>query len=322
MIGRGRSLASERIVRVILLGSLIWVGVSTSSPGAIAAPRERGHRIGAYVQPEDWSREGQKASVNQLEQDIGRRLGIDHLFFKWDRFEFPNWRQRWDRRHGRLPMISWGGTYLDGVLDGTHDALIRDRADRADRFGTRILLRWFGEMDAVIYENDEISSPEQFIRAWRYVHDIFEAEGATNVEWVWCPNASSFATGRAQQFYPGARYVDWICADGYNWHPAREGASWTSFRDIFAAFYRWAEPKPRPLMVGETGVLEDEAGDKAAWINAMGRTVKRAYPAIRALVYFDAYSTANFGGWYDWRVDTSTSSYEAFLDLANDPFFH
>ena len=178
-----------------------------------------------------------------------------------------------------------------------------------------MLLRWFGEMDAVIYDNDEIHSPEQFIDAWRYVHDIFTAEGATKVQWVWCPTAWAFQSGEAQLFYPGDDYVDWICADGYNWAPARDNTSLDLLQDIFAGFYKWADPSRNRLMVGETGVLENDPGDKAAWIRRMGTAVKRAFPDIRALVYFDAYATANFGGWYDFRIDTSSSSYEAFVDL-------
>jgi len=309
-------------VRFVVLIVLILGILGASESAGAAVGRGRGTSLGAYVQPEDWSRGGQKASVNGLERDLGRTLDIDHLFFKWDGNAFPNWRQRWDRRHGRVPMISWAGTYLDGVLDGTHDALIRNRALGLKRLRSPVLLRWFGEMDAVIYENDEISSPDQFVDAWRYMHDMFDDVGATNVDWVWCPNASSFASGRAQLFYPGNAYVDWICADGYNWAPDRENASWTSFKDIFSSFYTWGEPKPRPLMVGETGVLENDPGDKADWITKMGRTLQRSYPAIKALVYMDAYTTANFGGWYDWRLDTSESSYQAFIDVANRRFFN
>jgi hypothetical protein len=304
------------------------VGISVccilaSQPAAAGEriPRSRTY-LGAYVQPDDWSRAGQKAAVNDLEEDLGRKLNIDHLFYAWDGNAFPGWRQKWDRRHGRIPMISWGGTYLARILDGTHDALIRERADGLKEIRGRVLLRWFGEMDAGIYENDEIESPDQFVRAWRYVHDIFEVRGAGNVKWVWCPNAFAFGNGEAQQYYPGAAYVDWICADGYNWAPARQGAAWTSFRDIFSTFYSWASRRPRPLMIGETGVLENEPGDKGAWITAMGNTIKDVYPKIKALVYFDAQATANFGGWYDWRVDTSSSSYDAFKALARRPFFN
>jgi glycosyl hydrolase family 26 len=304
-----------------LIGSTTWAP-ERSQAAAAARARGTGALLGAYVQPEDWSKVGQKASINDLEDDLGRTLDVDHLFFKWNGNVFPNWRQRWDKRNGRIPMISWGGTYLADILDGSYDAMIRERANALKALRTRVFLRWFGEMDAAIYDGDEITSPEQFITAWRYVHDIFVAEGATEVKWVWCPNAFNFATGRSQQFYPGDDYVDWICADGYNWAPDLANASWNSFKDIFAAFYEWAEPKPQPLMIGETGVLENAAGDKAAWITRMGRTINRVYPDIKALVYFDAYATANFGGWYDFRIDTSTSSYEAFIALANKPFFN
>ncbi len=318
MMARGRRLLGPRgVVQLVLVVGLI-AGAVWVPAGSMAATRKY---LGAYVQPDDWSRAGQKASVNHLEDDLGQTLGIDHLFFKWDGSVFPNWRQRWDKRHGRIPMISWGGTYLDGVLDGSHDSLIRNRANGLEALHSRVLLRWFGEMDAVIYDNDEIQSPDQFVDAWRYVHDMFVAEGATNVQWVWCPNAWAFQSGEAQQMYPGDAYVDWICADGYNWAPARTNAAWTSFKDIFAGFYKWGAPKSQPLMVGETGVLENDPGDKAAWIRRMGRTLKRTFPDIEAVVYMDAYTTANFGGWYDWRLDTSSSSYEAFVNLANQPLF-
>lgn len=302
---------------MILLGSAV---AAQASPAAPRIPRS-GAYLGDYPKPDDWSKAGQKAEVRTLEADLGRKLDIDNFYHPWDN-EFPTWRQRWDHRNGRIPMISWGGTHLNQILDGSHDPLLRDRADGLAALGGRVLLRWFYEMDAFIYDDDEIESPSQFIDAWRYVHDIFESRGANNVEWVWCPNASAFATGEAQQYYPGAAYVDWICADGYNWSPVRPNAEWTSFEDIFSAFYEWGVSKPRPLMVGETGVMENDPGDKAAWITAMGTTLREEYPEIKALVYFDGYATANFGGWYDWRLDTSDSSYDAFKDLARKRYFN
>jgi len=317
----------RRPAELVTLGALLvalLLPIEASAPAAhAAATTGSGTLFGAYVQPRDgWSRAQQEASVNNLESYLGRTLDVDHLFFKWNDNVFPNWRQAWDIQHGRIPMISWGGTYLTQVLNGSFDSMIRTRANALEALGGPVMLRWFGEMDAVIYDNDEIQSPAQFIDAWRHIHDIFVAEGATNVEWVWSPNAFNFATGKSQQFYPGDPYVDWIAADGYNWAPGKAGASWNSFKNIFASFYSWAAPKPQPLLIGETGVQENRPGDKAAWITDMGATIKTLYPEIKAVVYFDAYATANFGGWYDFRVDTSASSYAAFRTLANDPYFN
>jgi len=302
----------------IILALGLITGSVVSSPRASANPPET--LLGAYVQPAEWDKAGQKASVRRLENDLGRVLNIDHLFYRWDA-PFPGWQQRWDLRNGRIPMISWGGTYVSQILNGSHDALIRNRARDLRALEGRVLLRWFAEMDAVIYEGDEIPDPRTFVRAWRRVHGIFEDRGATNVEWVWCPNAYAFSTGEARQFYPGRAYVDWICSDGYNWAPARPNSRWTSFEDIFASFYAWGAPKAPRLMVGETGALENEPGDKAEWITDMRRTIKSTYPEVEALVYFDAFATANFGGWYDWRVDTSASAYNAFIEMGADPHF-
>ena len=40
--------------------------------------------------------------------------------------------------------------------------------------------------------------------------NIYDAEGATNVQWVWDPQAAAFCSGHAQSYYPGDAYVDWI----------------------------------------------------------------------------------------------------------------
>ena len=44
-------------------------------------------------------------------------------------------------------------------------------------------------------------------------------------------------------------------------------------------------------------------------------SVKTNFPLIRAIVYFNANQD------YDWRMDTVTDAYQAFKNLANDPFF-
>ena len=116
---------------------------------------------------------------------------------------------------------------------------------------------------------------------------IFRAEGADNVRWVWCPNASAFNDGTAQTFYPGDDFVDWTCADGYNWAPGRPGDDYRSFQDIFAGFYGWARLQKKPIMVGEFGVQERNPGEKAEWILAARDAVKSDFPLMRAVVYFE-----------------------------------
>lgn len=279
-----------------------------------------GTYLGAYVQPDGWSKGEVMSAVTELEADLGRTLDISHLFYTWNG-NFPNWKEAWDIQNGRIPMVSWRGTALDPVLNGSQDTLIRAKADGLKALGSRVLLRWFGEMDAVVWE-DEIGTPARFVQAWQRIHDIFESRGATNVEWVWCPNASAFGSGKAQAYYPGDAYVDWICGDGYNWAPGRQGSPWTSFQNVFSSFYAWGSATGKPLLIGETGVQERDPGEKGSWITGMANAIKSTYPAIKALVYFDAASSSNQGGWYDWHVDTSTASYDAFRAMAADPYFN
>lgn len=119
---------------------------------------------------------------------------------------------------------------------------------------------------------------------------------------------------RAQRYYPGDDYVDWICADGYNWAPVRPRARWTHFSDTFAVWYRWAAARKKPLMVGETGAMERRAGERAASIDRLRADLRRM-PAIGALVYFDTWDRRG----YDWRLRTSEGARAAWRRLALDP---
>ena len=99
---------------------------------------------------------------------------------------------------------------------------------------------------------DYIGTGPEFIAAWRHVVNIFDAEGATNVQWVWDSQAAAFCNGRAQSYYPGDAYVDWIAGTAI---PPSESTK--SFTDLFNCFYAWGATKPQPLMV-QTGVVEVE----------------------------------------------------------------
>jgi len=280
-----------------------------------------GALFGAYVQPDTgWARPDIESAVLGFEEAIGRTLDIDQHFYPWNSATpFPTWRETWDREQGRSSLVTWGTVPTSEVNAGTHDAAITARADAVAAFGSPLLVRWFAEMDGT-YNAGKTGSPAAYVAAWRRIHGIFAQRGTTNVAWVWCPTAWGFTTGDAQQYYPGDAYVDWVCADGYNWAPGRPDASWTSFRDVFASFYAWGSATGKPLMVGETGTEERAPGEKAQWITDMGAALKADYPRIKALVYFDALR-AEPDGTFDWRYDTSPSSAQATRTLAQDPYF-
>ena len=249
--------------------------------------------------------------MTDLEAALGRKADIDHWYEPWGD-TFPTWRQPWDFANGRIPMISWGKESTATILSGADDAYIAARADGVKALGKPVFLRWFWEMDGT--KNLALSgSPEAYIAAWHHIHDIFSARGATNVAWVWCPNASSFKSGTAQPYYPGDDAVDWICADGYNFWP---DGSYREFADIFSSFYAWGSQHPKPLMIGEYGDMQAGPGQRAAWIDAAHAALEEQYPRILAAVYFHS------NGFHDWTFEAEPDALDAMRRMAQDPYFN
>jgi beta-mannanase len=159
-----------------------------------------------------------------------------------------------------------------------------------------------------------VSSPESFRAAWRHVREVFAGLPAS---FVWAPTAAAFGSDAADRFYPGDDQVDWIAADGYNGPGCRPQAGWRELSDIFDDFYVWGSSHGKPLMIGETGSVEDAADParKAAWFANAARDLATEMPKVQALVYFDARKAC------DYRVASSARSLEGFRRLALDPHF-
>jgi hypothetical protein len=288
---------------------------SASPPGPLEPPE--GALFGAWVEPQTgWSRPDVEAAIETIETRLGRDLGIDHHYYPWG-IAYPSWKEPWDSSNGRIPMISSGSVSTKKVNSGALDSHLRSLAAGVRGFGRPVFLRWFAEMDGD-YQSDRTVSPSSYIRAWRRLRWIFATEGAWNAVWVWCPTAYGFEQGEADRYYPGDQYVDWVCADGYNWAPTRPGASWRGFREIYQAFYDFGMARGKPMMIGEYGCLERNPGEKAQWIADAHAALKETFPNIGAVVYFNSKGDPG----YDWRVETSESALQAFQAMGADPYFN
>jgi hypothetical protein len=248
------------------------------------------------------------SNVVGFERQLGFRLTVVHHYRPWSITSF-----RIDKSalsHRQIPMISWspgGTTTASAIANGSQDALITRTARAIKGLRKKIFLRLAYEMDQPPGSPRYIGTPSEFVPAWRHVVRIFRQVGARNARFVWCGIAAHFKTGHAQAYYPGDRYVNWIAADGYNWYPAHR--KWTGYRSIFSSFYRWAKRHGKPLMIAETGSMEDphSAGHKAKWMTRARKWV-HAHHHLKAVVYFDSISPKG----YDFRVQTSGSSTHAF----------
>jgi beta-mannanase len=240
-------------------------------------------------------------------------------------YDFPAAPMESIRGHGSIPVLSWSSQsipssldepdfQLSDVIEGRYDEYIREFAAEAKAWGHPFFLRFDWEMNGNWFpwsEGVNGNQPGQFVAAWRHVHDIFAAVGATNATWVWCPFVDP---GNGLQsitsLYPGDAYVDWSGLDGYNWgtNPASP-RGWRSFGQLFENSYRQiteAIAPSKPMMVGEVGSSE-QGGSKAAWISETLAELPIEFPQVRAFLWFD-----KFDDNMDWPIETSAAATGAF----------
>ena len=311
--------------------TLLLAGAGATSRAAVASSRSarlaprHGVLLGAYVNDVgSWVNDATaEAGVSRFEAAIGRTLGIDQHYYSWTD-TFPTELERWDVAGGRIPLISWSGTNLDAIVSGRYDAMIRQRADDVRAFGAPVFLRWGWEMngnwssDDGSHNNDPgtTDGPQKYVAAWRHIHDIFTAEGATNAVWVWSPNATDVPDAgwnHWTRYYPGDAYVDWIGIDGYNWGTSRPWSSWTSLASLIEPIYADYAGR-KPIMVAETASAE-QGGSKAAWLDSIRKLLPKRFPDVAAFVYFEANKEVN------WSVRSSPAALASFRALAADPYF-
>ena len=131
------------------------------------------------------------------------------------------------------------------------------------------------------------NKPGEFVAAWRHVHDIFTAVGATNVDLGLVPERqhlrqTSPSSGRST---PGDRYVDWTCLDGFNWGKRRGSPGWLSFNKIYPphlpADRQEDRARRKPMMIGEIA-SSDKGGSRRPGSRTCSARSATSYRKVRA----------------------------------------
>jgi hypothetical protein len=272
---------------------------------------------------------GKSASMVQFFQPFAQCGGSGCSFYS-----FPTTPMDDIRAHGSIPVLSWSSQsipsnlnepdfQLSDVISGRYDSYIAEFATEAREWGHPFFLRFNWEMNGNWFpwaEGVNGNAAGESAAAWRHVHDIFAAAGATNVSWVWCPfvDPGSSLTHLAS-LYPGDAYVDWTGLDGYNWgtNPASP-RGWRTFDQLFRRTYDEIveEVAPsKPMMLAEVGSSE-LGGSKADWIRDALTRVPTEYQQIRALLWFD-----KFDDDMDWPIETSAPATTAFAEGVQQPAY-
>jgi hypothetical protein len=277
------------------------------------------------------------SAVSQFEGLVGKGLSLvalgspfaDCTSSPCKFFDFPTAAMENVHSYGAIPFFNWasqatssdpaGATVmpdfqLADVIAGTYDTYIREFAEDARNWGHPFFLRYDWEMNGDWFPWGETingNNPGEYVAAWRHVHDIFTAVGATNATWAWCPYAEvdrSFAA--LAPLYPGDEYVDWTCMDGFNWgsNPTNPH-SWKGFKEIFGPTYRKLVKRiapSKPIVLAEMAST-GKGRAKAGWIRNMFEELRTNFRRVRALIWFDQVDRG-----VDWPLETSPPAARAF----------
>lgn len=308
---------------------LIILALLLTVPSFSAAPAHPGIYTGMFLETGE--------SPTEYGKFIGKRIAISMWFSSWNqgRTDMAVNLVKLNKKLGILSHVTWEPwTDLDSIIRGDFDAYIHRNAQAVAALKFPVMIRFAHEMNGDWYpwcgvkNGGETTNafgdpalpdgPERYIAAYRHIHDIFVAEGATNVLWIWAPNVTS-APGAdwnaAANYYPGDKYVDWIGIDGYNWGSSRPYGGWMSFDQIFGSSYSSLTQliPDKPVIIAEFASTE-AGGDKAAWIRDTFKSM-RNYPRLRAFVWFNIIKETS------WSIESSDESTAAFQKAVADPLF-
>ncbi|WP_433301727.1 glycoside hydrolase family 26 protein [Actinoplanes sp. CA-030573] len=288
----------SRILKMAL-AVVVSIGVlgSSSSFGAAARPVTASFLFGAAVDDLRTSRQRLPA----LEAELGRPVDIASTYVDWS-YVFPGPTEKWMAAGGkRQVLISWEPWKIRfrDVAAGRQDSYLAAVAKAMRAYPYDVYVRPWPELNGnwstwqptPAGDKRDGGTPTEFVAAWRHVVSFFRDRGVRNLKFVFNVDASDLPSNtRVPAIWPGSAYVDVLGLDGFNWN---EGG-WRSFRQIFAPMYATVTGlDPRlPVWVTEFGCAPGP--DRPAWLSAMMTT--RAFPRLRAVVYFDVRSRL------DWRL--------------------
>lgn len=322
--------------------ALLLAGASASASVASACRSCQGLSLwgASFGNPAPW----RWAPITAFERMVGKRLSLvgfgapfaNCTSGRCSFYPFPRAMMSKIRRHGAIPVLSWGseslpdqtdepGFDLGALLGGRYDGFIRRFARAARSWRHPFFLRFDWEMNGNWFPwgvGVEGNTSAQFVAAWRHVHHIFQMAGARNVAWVWCPDVGRWANLR--KLYPGNAYVDWTCLDGYNWgttgrnSPGARRGGWMSFNTVYRHDYREIVHRiapAKPMIIGEVG-SSSHGGSKSRWISSMFHQLPREYPQIRGFLWYQVAQPT-----WDFRLEPGTAAARAFSAGISEPLY-
>lgn len=190
------------------------------------------------------------------------------------------------------------GVALASVAVGGADGWLGPYAKAVAAYGRPVILGWAPEMNGAWYTwGYQHTTPAEYIAAWRHVVDLFRADGARNVTWIWTVNVDVGGTGNAAvtspaPWWPGSAWVGIIGIDGYYYGPSQ------TFSSLFSPMVDAVRTLSHtPVLLSETGAAP--AAGQAAKIRDLFAGARA--DGLLGVVYFD------LPGNRDWRLSSAAA---------------
>jgi hypothetical protein len=273
-------------------GSRAQPGNSSGASAPAAPRRESAPLTGLFIQ-------GGSHAVSNFRAQTGVKPKIVLNFGGWGKDFMANWAST-VTADGGMPLlqVGMGKTKKDPPLiaSGADDSYLASFARQVRDFGHPIILSYGHEMNGAWYSwGWKRTSPATFVAAWRHIVDVFRAQGATNVTWLWTVQAyadSPKQTTSPVRWWPGSDYVTWVGVDGHYLY------SGETFHKIFDPVLSAVEGiTSKPILIAETAI-SPKVGQASALPDLFEGV---ASGGLLGLVYFDTTGNA------DYRLQSSAA---------------
>lgn len=300
MLERPSTTRAQRVLRRCIAVLTVLAALTTVALPASAAERIR---IGAV------------GDVAGLSRSIGAPLA-KHSYAHFDQ-KVPD---------GRMISVKARSTWAETAKAAPGSAQYADIVRWADTIKSRpgpIMFAFNHEPEAA--GNLSKGTPQDFIRAWRRVVDIFRQRGVRNVEYTlqmtaWAYRAAPSDRRHISKWYPGDAYVDNVGADAYNWYTCGHGnGRWMELKALADPLVAFARSRGKKASLPEFASFTDTR--RAQWIRNAHQYLVANRGTITAAFYFQQNPTNPSNQDCRWKLSTS-AEYKAYGEMAkNSTYF-
>lgn len=274
--------------------------VSASKPKPPVAHASLPPKLASYLGVFEADSPPSFAPLSQFGRAAGRQPNLVGYFSGWAQ-PFDGAYARSISQRGIIPFVQIDPTFakVSAISAGAYDSYLKSYADSVRAFGHPVVIGFGHEMNAPWYQwGYSHLPPATFIQAWRYIVNLFHAEGADNVTWLWTINADRPGTGPVRAWWPGPQYVTWVGIDGYYYRPSDD------FMSVFGKTINQVRAfTGKPILLSETAV-----GPQAGQFVKIGDLFRgMAKFKTLGLVWFD--KTQHDGIFHqDWRIEDNQTA--------------